>query len=185
MPPPPPPTCCSTGRAPADLPPNVEDPIVTTPGWYKVTAFTNNACEASINILVVAAPAVPQVGISGSSWNCTQINVPLQVSCNLPVESYEWTGPGNFTSQEASPLAPSPGVYFLTLTADNGCTAVASTTVGLDIAVPDVRALCRRYPDLRSACYDHYGKLLRARRRTELDGSKYEFPRRTGHSASR
>ena len=117
-----------------------QDPVVTTPGWYKVSAFTNNSCESSINILVVAAPEIPQLTATGGAFDCTLLPVQLMAMSNLPADAYAWSGPNNFTSGEASPLAPLPGEYFLTFTADNGCTATATATVSTDFNAPTVSA---------------------------------------------
>ncbi|HNM24363.1 MAG TPA: T9SS type A sorting domain-containing protein [Saprospiraceae bacterium] len=117
-----------------------EDPVVSTPGWYKVAAMTNNACENTINILVVSAPEVPQLSVSAGAFDCSLLPVPLVASSNLPADAYAWSGPGNFSSGEASPLAPQPGDYVLTFTASNGCTATASVTVGIDLSIPDLSA---------------------------------------------
>ncbi|MBT8230590.1 MAG: hypothetical protein KJO50_10030, partial [Bacteroidia bacterium] len=64
----------------------------------------------------------------------------LQLFANLDpafVQSYIWTGPDNFRSQEADPIIQNinnsnSGTYFLTVTTRNGCTFFGSLDITID-----------------------------------------------------
>jgi hypothetical protein len=61
----------------------------------------------------------------------------LQGSSSSPnITEYSWTGPNGYTSAQQNPSVNNPGLYTLTVKANNGCTAQANVTVGEDKAIP-------------------------------------------------
>ncbi len=88
---------------------------------------TSDACLAGVCVFTDTTPAV---SASNSGPVCDGDDV--QLSGGAPgMASYDWTGPGGFTSTQQNPLV-SPAVagdYILTVTDSAGCSAMATTTV--------------------------------------------------------
>jgi hypothetical protein len=120
-----------------------QNPVVTTPGPYKLTA-TNplNGCTSSAAITVTANLLLPTVtATAGGVLNCNNTTITLLSTSSLPVASYAWSGPNNFTSSVSNPSVGVPGLYKLTVTAStNGCTGQASVNVFQNITPPNVSA---------------------------------------------
>lgn len=110
---------------------------VSTPGWYILKAETPTGCHSQISILVVPAPQNPEVTISGASLiDCNQTTAAVLAEADIPGCTFNWTGPGGFTSEQADPELPLPGMYQLTVTSPDNCTAVAGFQVEADTAAP-------------------------------------------------
>ncbi|MCB0535225.1 MAG: T9SS type A sorting domain-containing protein [Lewinellaceae bacterium] len=110
---------------------------VSTPGWYILKAETPTGCHSQISILVVPAPQNPEITITGVNLiDCNQTTAPVLAEADIPDCTFNWTGPGNFQSELADPELPLPGVYQLTITSPDNCTAVAEFQVEADTAAP-------------------------------------------------
>ncbi len=110
---------------------------VSTPGWYILKAETPTGCHSQISILVVPAPQNPEVAISGQMLiDCTNPTVSVLAETDIPGCTFLWTGPDGFTSDLSDPALPSPGMYQLTVTSPDNCTAVAEFQVEADTAAP-------------------------------------------------
>ena len=106
-------------------------------GTYTVTVTNASGCTATATVVVNCA-ACPVPVASNNSPVCTGGTINLMVNPNLPIgttATYFWSGPGgtatlqNPTLNNATPVKA--GVYAVTVTYSNGCTATASTTVTL------------------------------------------------------
>ncbi|MFT5911670.1 MAG: hypothetical protein ACI9XO_003200 [Paraglaciecola sp.] len=113
-----------------------------TAGTYFVTVTDSNGCTATSSVNVTQPPAI-LINISSTPSVCTgNTNGTATVSANggtLPY-SYQWnTGA---TTTTISTLAP--GTYTVTVTDDNNCTQMATTTIlesvnyTIDLATADV-----------------------------------------------
>ncbi|MEZ4941885.1 MAG: hypothetical protein R3D58_13480 [Saprospiraceae bacterium] len=110
---------------------------VTVPGWYILKAETPTGCHSQISILAVPAPQNPVVSISGiNRIDCTITLAPVLAEADIPGCTFNWTGPGGFSSTLADPVLPLPGVYELTVTSPDNCTAVAGFQVEADTMAP-------------------------------------------------
>jgi hypothetical protein len=106
-------------------------------GTYTVTITNDSGCTATSSV-TVNCTACPTPVANNNSPICTGGNINLTVNPALPAgvtASYMWSGPsGTATLQNPTIANATPtkaGVYTVTVTYSNGCTATASTTVTL------------------------------------------------------
>lgn len=106
---------------PGNFTSDLQDPMVDQPGSYAVTV-QEGACEVVANVEVLEDTTVPDVtSLASDSLSAEITSVQLLTSSSVADLSYEWSGPNNFTSTEASPFVDLVGVYELTVTAPNAC----------------------------------------------------------------
>ncbi len=117
------------------------NPQVTEPGVYTLTATGLNGCSGTATVTVEADQASPVAAASGDTVTCTLLNITLSGASNDPDATYEWTGPGGFYSTLSDPETGLPGIYTLTVTGANGCTATATAEVVADQQAPTVVAI--------------------------------------------
>ena len=117
----------------------LQNPVVSTPGTYTVTATALNGCTSTAVSIVSADQGIPVLSGTAPILTCTTQSVTISTTASLPV-TYAWTGPG-FTSTAQNPVVSAPGTYMVTGTASNGCTAAASVVVNQDIAAPNAAAV--------------------------------------------
>jgi hypothetical protein len=114
--------------------------IVTVGGTYTVTVTSPNGCTASASVTVTGGNTVPPVvtitpNPSNAVITCTNPFIVLNGNIH---NAYSWSGPGGFTSTTGSVNPSVAGVYTLTGTAVNGCTATASITITQNTIIPTV-----------------------------------------------
>ncbi len=117
-----------------------QNPDVDEPGTYTLTVTATNGCTATADADVTQDVAVPDASATGGTVTCTTGSVTLNGSSTTPNVTYSWTGPGGNVFNEQNPTVSEIGVYTLTVTATNGCTATATADVLQDAGVPDVSA---------------------------------------------
>ncbi len=111
---------------------NLQNPSVAIGGSYTVTITNSmNSCYSSKTVFVATDTVKPKISIGSNS--------PLLVNDSLKLFSsggsaYFWSGPGGFVSNAQNPFrtkasANMAGSYMVTVTANNGCTAVSSVNV--------------------------------------------------------
>ncbi|MBK9175982.1 MAG: hypothetical protein IPM46_06500 [Flavobacteriales bacterium] len=81
--------------------------------------------------------AAPGAQAAGGTLTCDVTSIQLQGTGN---GSFDWTGPGGFTSNDQNPTVSVAGTYDLTVTGANGCQSFASAEVELDDAAPGAQA---------------------------------------------
>ncbi|MBC7696059.1 MAG: gliding motility-associated C-terminal domain-containing protein [Burkholderiales bacterium] len=116
---------------------NTANPTVSGTGPYVVTVTAANGCTASASTNVVQnnTPPSPTASSSGP-LTCTITTVTLTGTSG---GSYVWSGPGIVSGgSTATPLVNLTGPYTVTVTAANGCTATANTTVTQNTVVPSL-----------------------------------------------
>ncbi len=118
-----------------------EDPVVSLPGTYVLTA-TNpaNGCTAIATAPVVLDTLPPTAQALGGTITCSAPNLHLQASSPTQGVTWLWNGPSGFSSTQQNPQVSLPGDYNLLVTAPNGCTSSASATVLADQTPPTVSA---------------------------------------------
>ncbi|MBK7752498.1 MAG: hypothetical protein IPI41_07810 [Flavobacteriales bacterium] len=119
-----------------------EDPLVTEPGIYTLTATSVNGCTTSDNVDVILDQDVPNASATGGTLTCLTPNgIQLDGESSTPGVNFSWTGPNNFTSGDEDPIATLPGTYILTVSnPTNGCSETADASVGEDVEVPGAQA---------------------------------------------
>ena len=116
-----------------------DNPIVNGTGPYVVTVTATNGCTATANTSVTQniTPPAPTASNSGS-LTCTTTSVTLTGTNG---GTYNWSGPGILSgASTANPVVNLIGSYVVTVTAANGCTATANTTVSQNTTVPTANA---------------------------------------------
>ncbi|MEZ4964687.1 MAG: HYR domain-containing protein [Saprospiraceae bacterium] len=109
-----------------------------TPGTYTLTVKNPvNGCTAVATASVNANTTAPGASATGGLKTCANPTVTLHATSNTNGVNYYWSGPGNFSSNQASPVASQAGTYFVTVTNPaNGCTSMAQANVTQNITPP-------------------------------------------------
>lgn len=113
--------------------------VAGLPGTYLVTTTAPNGCSRLDSLLVQQDVTPPDVFAEGGTLTCLAPEVMLNGQSTTPSVSYFWQGPGGFSSLLPNPAVQTPGVYTLTMTAPNGCTADEPAVVLSDQAPPVVQ----------------------------------------------
>lgn len=102
-----------------------------TPGFDQVCVHSINDCGESSDVCtpVYIKTVVPSIAFSNPV--CEGLNINFEGSGGV---SYQWSGPNNFTSNLAFPVilnatAGNSGLYQVTVTSEDGCTASTSANV--------------------------------------------------------
>ncbi|MES2760749.1 MAG: choice-of-anchor L domain-containing protein [Bacteroidota bacterium] len=113
------------------------NPVVNGTGPYIVTVTAANGCTATANTSVAQNTTAPSPSASSSgSLTCSTTTVTLTGTTG---GTYVWSGPGIVSGGTTStPDVNQTGTYIVTVTAVNGCTATASTSVGQNTVTPTV-----------------------------------------------
>lgn len=117
-----------------------QNPTVSIPGTYTLTITAGNGCQGAASTLVELDSDVPTATATGGTLTCTSTGIALAGNSTTQGVSYTWAGPGGYTSTEQNPTVATAGVYTLTVTAANGCTATATATVNNDSNLPNISA---------------------------------------------
>jgi hypothetical protein len=104
---------------------------------FSVNVTDDNGCISNPDLQVtITQPPLLSVSASSNSPVCTgqTLNLNASVSGGTPGYGYQWAGPGGFSSSVQNPslsnvTLAAAGVYTVTVTDNNSCTATASTTV--------------------------------------------------------
>jgi hypothetical protein len=132
----------SDGAAGGSFAPNANDPAATyTPpanftGTVTLTITSDDPtgpCPVAIATATLIVNPTPTVAITPVTPFCGGGMLSLSASVT-GATSYAWSGPGGYTSTDASPTIPNAtaaasGVYTLIVTSADLCTATATTTV--------------------------------------------------------
>jgi len=112
--------------------------MVAAPGTYTVTVTADNGCTDTASTTVESDDAVSATAANDGPLTCDNTSVTISVT---GAGTYAWTGPNGFVGGDlASAQVSEAGTYTVTVTAANGCTATASTTVEADDAAPSAAA---------------------------------------------
>ncbi len=113
--------------------------IATTTGLYSVDVVSMNGCCESDEIMV-AFETSPSASATGAQLDCTGNAVQIFGNSSDPSASFMWSGPGGYTSNEQNPFVSAVGIYIVTVSSANGCSATAEAEVTANTDVPDVTA---------------------------------------------
>ncbi len=108
----------------------------TVDGAYTVTVRSDNGCENTETIDITMNSTLPIIISEDKLIDCNNPDVTLTITTDGV--SYTWTGPAGFTSQDEAPTVSAGGMYEVTVTGANGCTATAQVMVDEDFALPTV-----------------------------------------------
>jgi hypothetical protein len=119
----------------------LEEPTITNPGTYNVTASAANGCKTTFALTVTEDVASPGASAIGDTLTCTVPTGSIGANTVTSGVTYTWSGPGGFTSNLQNPAVTQIGSYTVVITAANGCTSTASALVSPDASIPQVTAL--------------------------------------------
>ena len=119
---------------------NQPNPSATAVGIYTLVVTAPNTCTSSASATVGGDFVAPQASATGGTISCSAANVSIQGSSTTPGATFAWSGPGNFSSTNATENVSATGTYILTVTAPNGCTTTATADVVPDAGVPNISA---------------------------------------------
>ncbi|GAB3511024.1 hypothetical protein GCM10027341_50050 [Spirosoma knui] len=115
--------------------------LITAGGLYSLTVTSANGCSTVATTTVESNTTAPQnVSLTNNGpLSCAQTSVTLSVTSSTtgPL-SYSYAGPG-VTGQNGGSMAMATveGLYSLTVTGANGCTATATTEVASNTVAPE------------------------------------------------
>lgn len=138
---------------------------VNAAGVYSVTVTAPNGCTATTQTTVTQAVTPPQnvTATNTGPLSCTNTSVTVSAATSTSGVSYRWSGPGSFASTAQSFATSTAGTYSVTLTAPNGCTALASTIVSQTVAsVTVVQGSCNNNNTNSTTADDYYLISVRA-----------------------
>ena len=113
-------------------------PTVNLPGTYSLSVTSAAGCTSTIStVSVTQNTTAPTISASNSSTlSCSTTTAALTGTGG---GSYAWSGPGiSSGAATSSPIVNLPGTYNLTVTAANGCTATANTSITQNATLPIV-----------------------------------------------
>ncbi len=116
------------------------DASISNPGIYTVTVTNNlTQCSATATVNINQSISPPTVfATANGALTCTQKNATLLGNSNTAGATYAWIGPNNFASAQQNPVVGAAGVYTLTVTGPNFCTATASTELKGSPSLPQI-----------------------------------------------
>ncbi|MBK9175979.1 MAG: hypothetical protein IPM46_06485 [Flavobacteriales bacterium] len=77
-----------------------QNPTVSVAGTYDLTVTGDNGCQSFASAEVELDDAAPGAQAAGGTLTCDVTSIQLQGTGN---GSFDWTGPGGFTSNHAEP----------------------------------------------------------------------------------
>jgi hypothetical protein len=116
---------------------------LSAPGTYSVTATdSTDGCSSTASTTITQDITPPSAVTIGSATgttiiNCTNPTLSLTAGSSPNTASYSWSGPNNYSSNNATASVTVPGTYIVTATlASNGCSKTANVLIALDTASP-------------------------------------------------
>jgi len=104
-------------------------------GVYTLIAKLPNGCLASSSISIVQDIDTPSVRLFTDTLNCIKDKIILNVNSDSTL-SYDWKGPGGFSSNSAFPEINLPGEYTVVVIGKNGCPRAGSVIISENKEIP-------------------------------------------------
>ncbi len=111
---------------------------VDLPGTYEVAVTGLNGCISTSSVIVTQDIIDPNADALGGTVDCISGQLNLTGISSTAGTTFSWIGPNNFNSSLQNPSVSNPGLYVLTVTGPNGCTALANATVAENTDSPVV-----------------------------------------------
>lgn len=117
-------------------------PLVNAPGRYRLRVTNEiNGCTQTDDVIVTASTLPPTASATGGTISCSVTSTTLSVNTNANGPTFEWSGPGGFSSTQQSPTVNTPGTYTVIVRdANTGCTNSAIAVVQTDTLRPGASA---------------------------------------------
>lgn len=117
---------------------NTATASVDLPGDYQVAVTGPNGCISTSTVTVTQDITDPDADAMGGTVDCISGQLNLTGISATTGSTFAWSGPNNFSAQVQNPTVSNPGLYILTVTGPNGCTALANATVNENTDSPVV-----------------------------------------------
>ena len=138
-----------------------KDPIIynLAPGNHDFFLTVEQETCGSVSTMTTAvintAPATQPTATYVLGTDCAASDLTLNAGTIIgsgAIDTYEWTGPNNFTSNEATPVIPNAmeannGSYQLTVVDENGCSATGTVQVSDIMDMPAMPQIASSGPD--------------------------------------
>ncbi len=117
-------------------------PTATDSGSYQLVGTAPNGCISLAFAQVSADLTAPVLSLSSTvqTLNCINTTANLAVQSSLPGTAFQWSRMGVPIGNNPSLSIQTPGTYFVSATAPNGCMTTDSLVIQQDIAPPNVFA---------------------------------------------
>lgn len=118
------------------------EPVVDDEGDYTLTVTnTDNGCTETSDTEVIEDTAAPNSSATGAEINCINTSVTLEGNSTTAGVTYEWSGPGGFSSTNQNVTVSTSGTYTLVVTdGDNGCTSETTAEATENTTPPSASA---------------------------------------------
>ena len=124
--------------------PNIVDKIteglltIKDGGRYFLKITGSNYCSTISEFNVFKSVQLPEFETYTDTLTCDKAKINIGVNPTSVINDYFWIGPDGFESKLGHPKVFTQGLYTVTVTGSNGCTAKADVTVSQDISKPQV-----------------------------------------------
>lgn len=111
-------------------------PVAMDTGVYYLFYNAPNGCLTVDTFTIDDNPQHPMISLRPDTLTCRDSVLLLAAVSDMHIESYDWTGPGNFASLDIVAQVMQSGLYHLTVTGDNGCPTIDSVSIAIDTIHP-------------------------------------------------
>ena len=153
----------------------IPTPETNLPGVYTLVVTGANGCQSTAETVVEADQEPPPVALSSGTITCVVHEIVLDAGVNQPA-TYMWSGPIGILVDIDHLVVDQPGVYTVTVTAANGCTATATAEVLADTTAPEVTASADTLTCSMANVYLHAG--------SNVAGAQFEWAGPGGFAAT-
>jgi len=112
---------------------------VSVPGNYELTITNAQGCSTTKEVMVDLDTITNPISIFVQTRYCNILQLQLAVNSVLPIASYNWSGPNNYSANVAAPFITDAGTYTVIATFSNGCQRSATYLFDGDFAIPDIQ----------------------------------------------
>ncbi len=99
---------------------------IDQPGIYSIEVFDDSGCSASDEFEIIADFAEPVFTVEDIEVDCNTVVPGFNLVLSSPVDSVNWIGPSNYSSNDINAVPVFPGNYEFTVYGQNGCTGSGS-----------------------------------------------------------
>ncbi|MBK9642955.1 MAG: gliding motility-associated C-terminal domain-containing protein [Saprospiraceae bacterium] len=125
-------------RGPSNFISSQKNPPITQGGIYMVTVTSANGCTSEKSIEVIENKRLGIGNVRGDTINCNRDSSFIFVQTVVQIDTFEWSGPLNFSSSTLEPTVGIGGWYYLFARAINGCISRDSVFVVEDTMKPAI-----------------------------------------------
>lgn len=114
-------------------------PTVDTEGTYQLVVTNNeNGCSSNTSLTIIDKQVFENFRLQGGEISCLNDSVLLTAGLDGNGYTYQWTGPGGFSSTSEEVYVKESGTYTLNVSHANGCSMLGSVAVTSSKNIPKV-----------------------------------------------